>query len=145
MINSNLQRRITWILAFLNVFFLIFAIAEGIVWKTERAHQAVVEIEKNTAILKDLDAEDTKAAREKLNDDSMILLVNVLDRIEFSTNKEVLCAEPGLRVAARYWGKDRLPVNSPTLIGSPVLSNQVFHAISAVAAELANASHSETN
>jgi len=87
--------------------------------------------------LQDLDSTNLSAARQKLTDDSMELTVRILEKVGFTTNKDVLCNEPGLRGVARYWRPDKLPTDS-FVLKDPVLSNQIYAAIAVVATELTN-------
>jgi hypothetical protein len=87
-------------------------------------------------VLKDLDSGDLRSARERVNDDCMFRIFQILERIDYTTNKDTLLSEPGLRAAARYWGHKELPTNAAVFNIEPRLSNTFYHALSVVSMEL---------
>jgi hypothetical protein len=108
---------------------------------------ATGELIRNVELLRDLDAGDLKSARRRLNADSMVRIFTIMESVGFATNKDILCSEPGLRAAARYWGKGRsLPPGLLTLeVSYPVVSNQIADALRIVRSELDAGARSRTN
>jgi hypothetical protein len=99
------------------VLLCVFVLRSWTVWAQRsgptdgNAKEKAGELYRKIRILEDLDRGDIKAVRQKLNEDSMVLVVQILQGVEFSTNKDILYGQPGLRAAAKYWGKkDCLPI-----------------------------------
>jgi len=88
------------------------------------------EIMRDIRILQDLDAGDLKSARQKLNENSMECVFAILETVRFTTNRDTLFTQPGLRAAAKYWGDKELPINDT------VISYKVHEALTIVKSEL---------
>ena len=103
----------------------------------KRPEPATGELIRDVQLLKDLDYGDLKSARHRLNDDGMVRIFTILENLGYTTNKAILCGQPGLRAAARYWRNDPLPPGLLTLqLNYPVVSNQIRCALSAVWSEV---------
>jgi hypothetical protein len=91
----------------------------------------------NIYLLMDLDAGDVQAARSKLNDRSMQCILGIMESTGFSTNREDLANQPGLRAAAKYWGGKPLPaIPIPDEALRLEMSNRMVSALSVVREEL---------
>lgn len=88
----------------------------------------------NIRILKALDANELATARQMLCDDSLDCITFILHSQHFTTNKNILFKQPGLRAAARYWPDKHLPI--PSYYFHEVQSNTINSALSLVRLEL---------
>ncbi len=95
------------------------------------------EVVFDISVLQDLDRGDLVEARRKLNDDCMVRVFTIIEAVNFSTNKDVLSAQAGLRAAARYWRGKQLPTNLLVFdMSEPIQSNTVYQALTIVRGEL---------
>ena len=92
------------------------------------------ELFRDLRLLQDMDSGNLESARQKLEDDSMTRVLTILEGVGFTTNKEALYNEPGLRAVVKYWGHTKLP-SSALIFQSPETSNYVYRAIGIVRAE----------
>ena len=89
------------------------------------------ELFRDIRLLQDMDSGNLESARQKLEDDSMTRVLTILEGVGFTTNKEVLCSQPGLRAVAKYWEHKNLPA-SALVFQSEETSNYVYRAIGIV-------------
>ena len=95
------------------------------------------ELYRDILLLMDLDAGNLKSARQKLNEDSMFCVLFIMESVAFTTNKDVLYSQPGLRAAAKYWGNKSLPTDMVYFqMNDPSLSNRIYNTIKIVRTEL---------
>ena len=123
------------------MFFLLSALAYSLVGDetkpAEKAKPLGGELFNNIRILMDLDAGNVEAARQRVNDDSMVRIFAILERLQFTTNSETLSSQPALRAAAKYWGKTNLPANLEIFpMRDASVSNEVHRALAIVSREL---------
>ncbi len=102
-----------------------------------RISRPSAELMRNMQLLSDLDAGNLRSARQRLSDDSIVRIFDILESHEFTTNKDVLYDEPGMRAAAKRWGHRPLPEGSVVLqMDYPTISNLIYSALGIVKDEL---------
>jgi hypothetical protein len=132
-------------LAALALISTVLFLASHVIWAQQyKAYEETGQLFRNIRVLQDLDQGDIKAARQKLEDQSMTLIGYILESNNFSRDNAILYNQPGLRAAARYWGAKPLPSNSSVLTLSPTLSNNIFFAIHVVDQHLKPGDKSES-
>jgi hypothetical protein len=137
---NALNERICLKCALVSIVLLLFGFLLAVKLSAQRVkdvNPTNAELYRDILLLRDLDSGDLKSARQKLNEDSMFRVLFIMESVAFTTNKDVLYSQPGLRAAAKYWGNKSLPTDMVYFqMNDPSLSNRIYNTIKIVRTEL---------